>query len=50
MTTANQPLLDERVFQLHQEIQLALPPVLGEGPALLKLTHSIEAKGGGYDN
>jgi hypothetical protein len=41
MTEANQPLLDEREFQLHQEIQPAQAPVLGDGPALLKLSHSI---------
>jgi hypothetical protein len=41
MTESSQPLLDERGFQLNQEIQSAHAPVLGDRPALLKLTLSI---------
>jgi two-component system, OmpR family, sensor histidine kinase SenX3 len=41
MTKANQPLLDERGFQLHQEIQPALPPVLGDGPALARALQNL---------
>jgi Aspartyl protease len=44
MTESNQALLDERGFLLHQEIQPAQAPVLGDGPALLKLTHSINQR------
>jgi len=41
MTKANQPLLDERGFQLHQKIQPALPPVLGDGPALARALQNL---------
>jgi signal transduction histidine kinase len=41
MAKANQPLLDERGFQLHQEIQPALPPVLGDGPALARALQNL---------
>jgi len=41
MTKANQPLLDERGFQLHQEIQPALPTVLGDGPALTRALQNL---------
>jgi signal transduction histidine kinase len=41
MTKANQPLLDERGFQLHREIQPALPPVLGDGPALTRALQNL---------
>jgi signal transduction histidine kinase len=41
MAKANQPLLDERGFQLQQEIQPALPPVLGDGPALARALQNL---------
>jgi signal transduction histidine kinase len=41
MAKANRPLLDERGFQLHQDIQPALPPVLGDGPALARALQNL---------
>jgi len=41
MAKANQPLLDERGFQLHQDIQPALPLVLGDGPALARALQNL---------